>query len=179
VGGGVQDTTLFPTGVGNNKIKFHRGSVPRIFKCVFRVYLLALCYNAADRQTDRQTPKHLHIVDATNHRVVRAYPQYLIVSSSGCRTRLHPFQLYHFLIFLLSFFYSFCVGFEASHSSGCACYMLQTLFFLALFFDPEDGGYIFLRNVCWLSNGVISKKILAFFSISFCLFNFSFALYLL
>jgi hypothetical protein len=36
VGGGVQDATLFPTGVGNNKIKFHRGSDPRILKYVFQ-----------------------------------------------------------------------------------------------------------------------------------------------
>jgi hypothetical protein len=29
--------------------------------------------------------------------------------------------------------------------------LLHTGFFLGLFFDPEDGGNIFLRNVGWLS----------------------------
>jgi hypothetical protein len=28
-----------------------------------------------------------------------------------------------------------------------ACYLLHTDFLLGLFFDPEDEGYIFLRNV--------------------------------
>jgi hypothetical protein len=34
-----------------------------------------------------------------------------------------------------------------------ACYLIHAGFFLGLFFDPEDGGNIFLRNVCRLSTG--------------------------
>jgi hypothetical protein len=32
---------------------------------------------------------------------------------------------------------------------GSACYLLHAGFFIGLFFDPEDGGYMFLRDVCW------------------------------
>jgi hypothetical protein len=32
-----------------------------------------------------------------------------------------------------------------------ACHLLHAGFFLRLFFDPEDGGDMFLRNVRWLS----------------------------
>jgi hypothetical protein len=28
------------------------------------------------------------------------------------------------------------------------CYLLHAAFLFGLFFDPEDGGDIFLRNVC-------------------------------
>jgi hypothetical protein len=37
---------------------------------------------------------------------------------------------------------------------SCACHLLHTGFLLGFFFDPEDGGDMFLRNV-----GVISHKI--------------------
>jgi hypothetical protein len=36
-------------------------------------------------------------------------------------------------------------------SSGSACYLLQEGFLLDLFFNPEDEGYMFLRNVCRFS----------------------------
>jgi hypothetical protein len=45
------------------------------------------------------------------------------------------------------------VGFEVipvvvmKSSSNCACYLLRVNLFLGLFFDPEGGGDIFLRNV--------------------------------
>jgi hypothetical protein len=32
-----------------------------------------------------------------------------------------------------------------------ACYLLHAGFLLCLFFDTENGGDMFLRNVCWLS----------------------------
>jgi hypothetical protein len=35
--------------------------------------------------------------------------------------------------------------FSVKHSS--ACYLLYAGFLLGLFFDPEDGGNMFLRNV--------------------------------
>jgi hypothetical protein len=35
--------------------------------------------------------------------------------------------------------------------SPSACYLSNTGFFSGLFFDPEDGGEIFLRNVSWIS----------------------------
>jgi hypothetical protein len=31
------------------------------------------------------------------------------------------------------------------------CYLLLAGFLPGLFFDPEDGGYMFLQNVGWLS----------------------------
>jgi hypothetical protein len=34
---------------------------------------------------------------------------------------------------------------------GYTCYLLHAGFLLSLFFDPEDGGEIFLRNVDSLS----------------------------
>jgi hypothetical protein len=43
--------------------------------------------------------------------------------------------------------------------------MLSCWFFLGLFFDPENGGNILLRNVGLLSNGlhgVVSQKIVLF-----------------
>jgi hypothetical protein len=39
--------------------------------------------------------------------------------------------------------------FEAEQSYGC--YILYAGFLLVLFFDPEDGGDIFLKNSSWLS----------------------------
>jgi hypothetical protein len=42
-----------------------------------------------------------------------------------------------------------------------ACYLFYAGFSLVLFFDPEDGGEIFLRNVALIFNGphdVISQK---------------------
>jgi hypothetical protein len=41
-----------------------------------------------------------------------------------------------------------------------ACYLLHSAFLLGLFFDPEDGGNMFIQNVGSLSTdySVISKK---------------------
>jgi hypothetical protein len=36
-------------------------------------------------------------------------------------------------------------------SKKTACYLLHAGFLLGLCFDPEDGGDMFLWNVCWLS----------------------------
>jgi hypothetical protein len=38
-----------------------------------------------------------------------------------------------------------------SHSGGYACYIFHAGFLLGLFFEPEDTGDLFLRNVGWLS----------------------------
>jgi hypothetical protein len=46
---------------------------------------------------------------------------------------------------------------EASRAS--ACYLLYAGFFLGLSFEPEDGGYMFLRNV-----GLFSTDYTALFS---------------
>jgi hypothetical protein len=34
-----------------------------------------------------------------------------------------------------------------SSAGGCALYLLHAGFFVGLFFDPEDGGDMFLRDV--------------------------------
>jgi hypothetical protein len=36
-------------------------------------------------------------------------------------------------------------------SQSSACYLLDAGFLLGLFIDPEDGVYMFLRKVDWLS----------------------------
>jgi hypothetical protein len=41
---------------------------------------------------------------------------------------------------------------ENNLTTDCsACYLLRTIFLLCLLFDPEYGGDMFFRNVCWLS----------------------------
>jgi hypothetical protein len=42
-------------------------------------------------------------------------------------------------------------GSKNKPSKNSGCYLLQAGFFLGLFFDPEDGGYMFLLNVGCLS----------------------------
>jgi hypothetical protein len=37
--------------------------------------------------------------------------------------------------------------------SFAACYLLHSGLLFGLFFDPEDGGEMFLRNACWLLTG--------------------------
>jgi hypothetical protein len=52
-------------------------------------------------------------------------------------------------------------GHVAPIFSNCAWHLLHTGFLLGFFFNLEDGGNIFLRNVGWLFNGlldVISQK---------------------
>jgi hypothetical protein len=53
-----------------------------------------------------------------------------------------------------------CTALEVNRRFGATCHLylqpealLTARFFLVLFFDPEDGGNIFLRNV-----GLLSKK---------------------
>jgi hypothetical protein len=40
---------------------------------------------------------------------------------------------------------------EGSKQSSSACYLFHACFLLCILFDPEDGGDIFLQNVCGLS----------------------------
>jgi hypothetical protein len=52
---------------------------------------------------------------------------------------------------------------------GYVCYLFNAAFLLGSIFDLEDGGYIFFRNVGWLStdNSFLSKKIELFKKIQF------------
>jgi hypothetical protein len=54
--------------------------------------------------------------------------------------------------------------FEGDKFLRNVCYLLHAGLLLGLFFDPEDGGYMFLRNVgCFNGlHGVISEKIVFF-----------------
>jgi hypothetical protein len=42
---------------------------------------------------------------------------------------------------------------EAGSKHLSLCYLLHVGFLLGLFYDTEDGGEMFFRNVCWLSTG--------------------------
>jgi hypothetical protein len=42
------------------------------------------------------------------------------------------------------------------HKQSSACYLLHPGLLLGLFFDPEDEGDMFLRNVDWLSTDTVS-----------------------
>jgi hypothetical protein len=64
--------------------------------------------------------------------------------------------------------FKFILRFGTTCRPGSACYLLHAGFLLDLFFDPANGGDLFVRNSGRLSKGVhdvVSQKIVPFIKV--------------